>query len=78
MAGHLKVNDKLIIDTHGEAIIDPVYQLLDFTMNELGKDVPVLLERDFNIPLLSELQNEINTIRKIKSSALKSIQHVSA
>ncbi len=78
MAGHLKVNDKLIIDTHGEAIIDPVYQLLDFTMKELGKDIPVLLERDFNIPQLSELQNEINTIRKIKSNALKSIPHVSA
>lgn len=78
MAGHLKVNDKLIIDTHGEAIIDPVYQLLDFTMKELGRDVPVLLERDFNIPQLSELQNEINTIRKIKTNALKSIPHVSA
>lgn len=78
MAGHLKVNDKLIIDTHGEAIIDPVYQLLDFTMKQLGRDVPVLLERDFNIPQLSELQNEIDTIRKIKINALKSISHVSA
>lgn len=78
MAGHWKVNDKLIIDTHGEAIIDPVYELLDFTMKELGRDVPVLLERDFNIPQLAELQNEINTIRKIKTNALKSISHVNA
>lgn len=78
MAGHWKVNDKLIIDTHSEAIINPVYQLLDFTLKQLGRDVPVLLERDFNIPQLSELQREINTIRKIKTNALKSVTHVSA
>lgn len=75
MAGHLKLSDKLIIDTHGEAIIDPVYQLLEHTLSVLNRDVPVLLERDFNIPQLSELQNEINAIRKIKSNALKPVTH---
>jgi hypothetical protein len=74
MAGHLQVSDDLIIDTHGEKIIDPVYDLLNFTMRNLKRDVPVLLERDFNIPQLSELQEEIDTIRNIKSSALKSIE----
>ncbi|MCX7728724.1 MAG: DUF692 domain-containing protein, partial [Bacteroidia bacterium] len=50
MAGHLQVDEDLIIDTHGEPIIDPVYELFDFTMQWLQKPVPVLLERDFNIP----------------------------
>lgn len=76
MAGHLKVGEDLIIDTHGENIIDPVYDLLDYTIKKLERDVPVLLERDFNIPTLNELQNEIETIRKIKINALKSQEHV--
>ncbi len=75
MAGHLQLSDKLIIDTHGEAIIDPVYQLLEYTLTELNRDVPVLLERDFNMPQLSELQEEINAIRKIKSNVLKTVAH---
>jgi uncharacterized protein (UPF0276 family) len=64
MAGHLQVEEDLIIDTHGEAIIDPVYQLFDFTIQKI-KPVPVLLERDFNIPELSELQNELNQLQGI-------------
>lgn len=71
MAGHLQVNEKLIIDTHGAEIIDPVYELYDYTFQKLQKDVPVLLERDFNIPKLSELQEEMNSLRKIKENALK-------
>ena len=71
MAGHYQVNDNLIIDTHGANIIDPVYDLFDFTMQQLQRDVPVLLERDFNIPELSELQTEIDTLRQLKNNALK-------
>jgi uncharacterized protein (UPF0276 family) len=64
MAGHEKVEPDLIIDTHGEAIIDPVYELFDFTAG-LMKPVPVLLERDFNFPASSELQMEMSRIREI-------------
>lgn len=71
MAGHEKVSDTLIIDTHGEAIIDPVYDLFQHTMHQLKRDVPVLLERDFNIPEMQELQNEMNKLSAIKQSALK-------
>lgn len=71
MAGHYQVNEKLIIDTHGAEIIDPVYDLFDFTMQQLKHDIPVLLERDFNIPELSELQTEINNLKQIKHNALK-------
>lgn len=78
MAGHEKVAEDLIIDTHGEAIIDPVYDLFQFTMQQLGRDVPVLLERDFNIPELEELQDEIQRLSTIKSAFLKTNAHVTA
>lgn len=64
MAGHTKVADDLIIDTHGQAIIDPVYELFEWTI-EKTKPVPVLLERDFNIPELPELQHELNSLKAI-------------
>ena len=70
MAGHFQVNEKLIIDTHGAEIINPVYDLFDFTIKQLKKDIPVLLERDFNIPALEELQKEINQLKEIKQNAL--------
>lgn len=76
MAGHLKVNENLIIDTHGSKIIDPVYELFEFTMRKLKRDIPVLLERDFNIPELSILQAEIDVLRKIKKNALKKSKNV--
>lgn len=71
MAGHLQVDEDLIIDTHGEPIIDPVYELFEFTMNWLQKPVPVLLERDFNIPELSEMQREMENLRYIYNKALQ-------
>lgn len=71
MAGHYQVNEQLIIDTHGADVIDPVYDLFRFTIEQMGKDVPVLLERDFNIPELGILQTEINNLRAIKNEILK-------
>ncbi|MBT3384702.1 MAG: DUF692 domain-containing protein [Prolixibacteraceae bacterium] len=64
MAGHTKVAPDLIIDTHGEAIIDPVYELFEWTLDKV-KPVPVLLERDFNIPELAEMQFELNNLEAI-------------
>lgn len=64
MAGHLQVADDLIIDTHGEAIVDPVYELFEYTIERI-KPVPVLLERDFNIPDMAELQAELTRLKAI-------------
>ena len=64
MAGHEKVEPDLIIDTHGQSIIDPVYELFDFTVQKIDP-VPVLLERDFNFPELSELQTEMENMDAI-------------
>lgn len=68
MAGHTKVAPDLIIDTHGEAIIDPVYDLFQWTLEHV-KPVPVLLERDFNIPELNELQTELDNLKSIMTAA---------
>jgi hypothetical protein len=75
MAGHTKVASDLIIDTHGENIIDPVYDLFQFTMELMNRDVPILLERDFNIPELEVLQHEMDRLQTIKTKALKKHKH---
>ncbi len=64
MAGHKRIAPDLIIDTHGEAIIEPVYQLFDYTIKKMNP-VPVLLERDFNFPELDELKTELSVLRNI-------------
>ena len=64
MAGHEQVAHDLIIDTHGEAIVDPVYDLFEWTIQKM-KPVPVLLERDFNFPEINKLQQELNNLRNI-------------
>ncbi|KAF0141480.1 MAG: hypothetical protein FD122_1472 [Stygiobacter sp.] len=69
MAGHEQVAPDLIIDTHGEPIIDPVYQLFEYTVEKLSSPVPVLFERDFNIPELHELQYELNKLDTICKKA---------
>ncbi|MGD9900598.1 MAG: DUF692 domain-containing protein [Calditrichaceae bacterium] len=64
MAGHEQVSPDLIIDTHGQPIIDPVYDLFEWTIDHV-KPVPVLLERDYNIPEFEELQNELGRLQSI-------------
>lgn len=61
IAGHLQVGEDVLIDTHGEAIIDPVWALLDEAYRLFGT-FPTLLERDTNIPPLTELMQEVNKI----------------
>ncbi|MCB0346009.1 MAG: DUF692 domain-containing protein [Bdellovibrionales bacterium] len=64
MAGHEQVSDDLIIDTHGAEVIDPVYELFEWTAQRINP-VPVLLERDFNIPDLEELLPELGRLNAI-------------
>ena len=64
MAGHEQVEPDLIIDTHGQPIIDPVYELFEWTIQKMDP-VPVLLERDFNFEDLEQIQGELTQIRSI-------------
>jgi uncharacterized protein (UPF0276 family) len=65
MAGHYQQAPDLLIDTHGEAVIYPVWDLLDFTYQQFGV-FPTLLERDYNIPPLEELVPEVAQIARLQ------------
>ena len=62
IAGHYVEAPDLIVDTHGAAVVDPVFELLEYTRQKLGVK-PVLLERDFNLPPLGELLDELGRVR---------------
>lgn len=64
-AGHLREAEDLVIDTHGEPVIDPVWALLDETYRLFGV-FPTLLERDSNIPPLAELEQEVVRIARLQ------------
>jgi len=66
IAGHYTEAEDLIVDTHGADIIDPVWDLLDRTYKLFGV-IPTLLERDFNLPPVNELLEEVDTIKSIQS-----------
>jgi uncharacterized protein (UPF0276 family) len=61
MAGHYVEPDGVLVDTHGAAVIDPVWALLDAAYARTGP-LPTCLERDFNIPALAELTAEVEQI----------------
>lgn len=64
-AGHYRKAPDLVIDTHGETVIDPVWDLLAETYRLFGVR-PTLLERDFNIPPLPELAAEVAHIAALQ------------
>ncbi len=63
IAGHFKEAEDLRVDTHGAPVIASVWQLLEKAYELFGVK-PTLLERDFNIPPLSELMAELEEIKK--------------
>jgi hypothetical protein len=62
IAGHRKFGD-LTIDTHGAEVIDPVIELMQWTLRRIGRPIPVLLERDNHIPDLEDLLAERQRIQ---------------
>lgn len=69
VAGHYNEADDLIVDTHGADVIDPVWALLDKAYHYHGVR-PTLLERDFNLPPISELVKELDTVSSIQTPYL--------
>jgi uncharacterized protein len=62
VAGHDYVEeDELVVDTHGAPVVDPVLSLLAWAVARTGP-VPVVLERDNNVPGLTELLAELERI----------------
>lgn len=68
VAGHYVEADGLLIDTHGAAVIDPVWSLLDAAYQRIG-NVPTCLERDFNLPDLAILNAEVGRIAERQAFA---------
>jgi len=68
VAGHFLRDDGLRIDTHGEPVPNDVYELLDYTLCKTGP-VPVLLERDNNVPPLDDLLSEVDELWTIYHNA---------
>jgi len=83
MAGHYQQAPDLLVDTHGENVIDPVWALLDDAYQRFGT-FPTLLERDNNIPPLNVLVHELNKIADYQhkarhsSAAYQPTAHVTA
>lgn len=69
VAGHTRKPSGLLLDTHGSEVVDPVLELLAFTL-ALSGPRPVLLERDNDVPPLSELRLELDKLRAIYDAAV--------
>ncbi|MBI1752979.1 MAG: DUF692 domain-containing protein [Acidobacteria bacterium] len=73
IAGHKKFGG-LTVDTHGADVIDPVIELMQWTLARLGRPVPVLLERDNHIPSLDALLAERERIQRAYDQVLASTE----
>ncbi len=72
VAGHEAIQDAegqiLLIDSHGDPVGEPVFELLEHVITR-GGIRPVLVERDNDIPPLSELLRETDQVRQILERA---------
>lgn len=66
IAGHFVEAEDLRVDTHGDDVVPEVWALLDRAYQRFGV-LPTLLERDFNIPPLPELMQEVEHIRRYQA-----------
>ena len=64
IAGH-DDSSSPIVDTHGAAVCDPVWDLLRYTYERIGA-LPTLIERDFNMPPLAELEVELRRAKQLQ------------
>jgi uncharacterized protein len=69
LAGHSNCGN-YIIDTHDAPVIQPVWDLFAETLKRFGK-ISTMIERDDNIPPLSELLMELDQARMIAENIFK-------
>jgi uncharacterized protein (UPF0276 family) len=72
VAGHERRGAR-VIDTHGSPVCDPVYELLEWTLERTGP-VPVLLERDNDVPPLAELMSEVERLQQVYERAMAAFE----
>ena len=73
LAGH-EDHGTYIIDTHDHPVCAAVWDLYAHTLQRLGP-VPTMIERDDNIPPLSELIDELDVARALAASTLSDRRH---
>jgi len=66
LAGHLNLGN-IIIDSHGDTVIDPVWSLYEAALRRFGP-VSTMIERDDNIPPFAELLAELEMARQTAGS----------
>ncbi|WP_320176495.1 DUF692 domain-containing protein [Roseovarius pacificus] len=72
LGGHDEDHDDhgapLLIDSHGQEVADPVWALLDYTLDRMGRR-PLLIEWDANVPdwpvLAAEAQRAADALAKV-------------
>jgi len=69
VAGPEPYGDGLLLDTHGSPVRDSVYELLAWVLERTGP-MPVLLERDNNVPSLEALLVEIRMLASTYDAAV--------
>jgi uncharacterized protein (UPF0276 family) len=69
VAGHSSSKWGLLIDTHGAPVLPEVEELLGWVIERTGPR-PVLLERDNDVPPLTELMTEVERLRGVYERAL--------
>ena len=67
LAGHQN-NGDYIIDTHDAPVIDPVWDLYEYAISQLGA-ISTMIERDDHIPELEVLVEELEIARNIAQKA---------
>lgn len=68
IAGHTEEAPDLLVDSHGAEVCDAVWQLLDYAYQQHGV-FDTVLERDFNIPPLTELLQEAAQVQLAQQRA---------
>jgi uncharacterized protein len=68
LAGHQNHGDYLV-DTHDHPVPDPVWDLYADAVRRFG-NVSTMIERDANIPPLTELERELTEARTLSERAL--------
>lgn len=71
LAGHSDMGD-YIIDTHDHDIVDAVWHLYSETLHHHGL-ISTMIERDDNIPPLSDLLKELQQAKKIAKSIVEEV-----
>ena len=69
VAGHSPSKWGMLIDSHGAPVATAVHELLAWALERTGP-VPVLLERDNDVPELPELMREVKVLGQVYDSAL--------